>query len=229
MTTGGSVALMPRTKEGLVLFVAALLHAVGRAPVRGPVDATVGPWRRTITPDPTPNGCEGVVTTPGSENTNKRLIGGDLDPGRRGDLRDQLPGRCRRRRRRLPDHRLRVHRRRGGAEVLRRLRAEQRELRPRLHVADPHGRPIGEEFCNYAKTTESPVAVAGQQPQGRSRLLHRRRQHHDLQGRTRPAIRSRARSSTSSATSRPRMRSCPSRSSTVRSSTRRRAATSRPT
>src|SRR5215218_7259436 len=27
------------------------------------------------------NGCEGVRTTPGSENTNKRLVGGTLEPG----------------------------------------------------------------------------------------------------------------------------------------------------
>ncbi len=38
-----------------------------------------------IIPDPTPNGCNGVLPTPGSENTHKRLIGGDPRPraGRR--------------------------------------------------------------------------------------------------------------------------------------------------
>src|SRR5262245_23733884 len=34
-----------------------------------------------IEQDNNTNGCNGVVTTPGSENTNKQLIGGSLEPG----------------------------------------------------------------------------------------------------------------------------------------------------
>ena len=34
-----------------------------------------------IEQDSNTNGCNGVVTTPGSENTDKQLIGGSLEPG----------------------------------------------------------------------------------------------------------------------------------------------------
>src|SRR4029079_10893570 len=82
MSTGGSIGSLARTHKGLVLFVAALfvfsiaLFATSAAMPRPAFAAAP-----VIEEDPTPNGCEGVVTTPGSENTDKKLVAGSLTPG----------------------------------------------------------------------------------------------------------------------------------------------------
>ena len=79
----GSVAAL-RSRKGFVLFWTALfILSIGLQYV-----AAMAP-RTALAADGDPvvelqdgvNGCQGVLPTPGSENTNKRLIGGSLEPG----------------------------------------------------------------------------------------------------------------------------------------------------
>src|SRR4051812_5505281 len=156
MLSRGSLALLPRTKKGLVVFFAALLiltiglQYVALATPRSTLAATV------ITPDPTPNGCEGVVTTPGSENTNKRLVGGDLIPGGSATYEISFPvdasdvgG----------DFKITDCVYIDGVATLKFFvdfvpNTENFVLTFTLPI--PAGTDLGSEFCNYAKTTESP-------------------------------------------------------------------------
>ena len=117
MQLGDLMGLMARSHKGLVLFVAALfvfsiaLFATSAVAPRNALAAAGDP---VVTLQDDTNGCNGVLPTPGSENTNKRLDRWRPGPGRVGDLRDLLS-------RSTPttwrphdvrDHRLRLHRRR---------------------------------------------------------------------------------------------------------------------
>ena len=78
----------------IALFVMSIaLQYVSAASPRSAIAADGDP---TVVLEDGVNGCMGVRTTPGSENTNKELIGDvhqlDLD-GRHRDLPDHLPGR----------------------------------------------------------------------------------------------------------------------------------------
>src|ERR1700752_104181 len=63
---GASVAL-----SGLTLAATTLLFASPASAASAPV----------VTLEADTNGCNGVVTTPGSENTSKTLVGGSMQPG----------------------------------------------------------------------------------------------------------------------------------------------------
>jgi hypothetical protein len=82
MPSRGSLGLISRSGKGLVLFVAALLvFSMALFAASAAVPRSVLAAAPQIEEDTTVNGCNGVVSTPGSENTNKRLIGGSLVPG----------------------------------------------------------------------------------------------------------------------------------------------------
>src|SRR6185295_7580913 len=84
MNRGSSFATVARTKKSLVLFwIALFVLSMGMQYVSAmtPRTALAAPGDPVIVQDPTPNGCNGVLPTPGSENTTKRLIGGSLVPG----------------------------------------------------------------------------------------------------------------------------------------------------
>ena len=172
------------------------------------------PGRPGHRPGPDANGCNGVLPTPGSENTLKRLVGGDLTPGGTAEYQIALPvnaGGCRWQ---LRDHRLRLHRRRGHAQVLRPFVPNNQAFILDLTLNIPAGTPIGAEFCNYAKTTASPsprrqATARPAQPASSSAATSRSSR------RTRPVTRLPARISTSSARSPRRTRSFPTRSSTA--------------
>ena len=177
---GTSFGLTARTRKSLVFFWIALFvvsMALQYASAVAPQAALAAAGDPVIVQDPTPNGCNGVLPTPGSENTLKRLIGGDLLPGRDGGVRDLLPGHGRGCRRQLRDHRLRLHRRRGPAQVLRPLRAEQPGLRPVPDPQYPPGDTDRRRVLQLRQDDGVAVRLAGEQPQGRPGLLHRRRQH----------------------------------------------------
>src|ERR1044072_4419025 len=155
MSTRGSVALIPRTKRGLAVFFAALLIlTIGFQYVA--LTTPRSTFAAELTPDPSPNGCEGVVTTPGSENTNKRLTGGDLVRGGEAEYEISFP----------------VDAGDVGGDF---------RITDCVYIDDvvalkfyvdfvpnneffilkftlpiPEGTELGSEFCNYAKTTESP-------------------------------------------------------------------------
>jgi len=111
-----------------------------------------------IDQDNNTNGCNGVVTTPGSENTDKQLIGGSLEPG--GTARFLIT---------YPVDPSDVSGREefeitdcvfiGDDAVAKYFihfvpNTTDFELEFTLEV--PDNAPIGDEYCNYAKTTAAP-------------------------------------------------------------------------
>ena len=159
MHNGGSLGLMARTNKGLVLFVAALLvfsMALFATAAATPKPAlAAGP---VVTLQSGTNGCQGVLPTPGSENTNKRLISGSLVPGGTATFEISFPvtaadvgG----------DFRITDCVFIGGKAALKYFvdfvpNNENFLLTFTLKI--PVGTPIGAEYCNYAKTTASPSA-----------------------------------------------------------------------
>jgi len=161
MATGGSIGSMARNHKGIVLFVAALfifsiaLFATSAATPRVALAAAGDP---VVTLEDGTNGCQGVLPTPGSENTNKRLVGGSLVPGGSATFEisypvsaDDVSGRetfvitdC-----------VFI----GGDAALKYSvsfvpNTENFILTFTLQI--PAGTPIGAEYCNYAKTTAAP-------------------------------------------------------------------------
>jgi uncharacterized repeat protein (TIGR01451 family) len=157
MSRGGSLALLPRTKKGLVLFWTAIFMlsmALQYAAATLPKAAlAAGP---VVTLEDGINGCQGVRPTPGSENTNKRLIGGSLEPGGTATFEISFPvtaadvgG----------DFRITDCVFIDGTAALKYSvdfvpNNENFILTFTLQI--PAGTPNGAEYCNYAKTTASP-------------------------------------------------------------------------
>ena len=159
MSRGSSSAHMARSRKSVVFFWIALfvssLALFATSAAAPPPALAAGP---VIEEDTTINGCNGVVTTPGSENTNKRLIGGSLVPGGTATFEISFP----------------VTAEDVGGDfeitdcVFLNDTASQKFfvhfvpnnedfiLTFTLHI--PAGTPIGAEYCNYAKTTASPSA-----------------------------------------------------------------------
>ena len=61
--------------------VGALVLALAVMPALTLLSAGAAHAATTVTPVPINNSCNGIVPTPGSENTLKKLVGGDLEPG----------------------------------------------------------------------------------------------------------------------------------------------------
>ena len=130
-----------------------------------PVRVDAAPGDPVLTEDTTINGCDGVVTTPGSENTTKRLdpnFASDFNPG--GTVgyiidfpvdADEVGGQFR-----ITDCVYVDPPGAGQDEPIAKYfidfvpNAEAFQLR--FSVDIPAGTPLGSQFCNYAKTTESP-------------------------------------------------------------------------
>lgn len=141
--TGTLVAL-----SGLTLALTAGFSATTASAVTGPV----------VTLEDGTNGCNGVVTTPGSENTSKTLIGGSMQPGETAVFKIEYP----------------VDADDVGDTftitdcVFIDDSAAQKysisfvpnntayELTYSIEI--PEGTAIGAEYCNYAKTTAGPSA-----------------------------------------------------------------------
>ena len=84
MTRGSSFATSARTRKGLVFFWTALFVlslALQYASAIAPRTAIAADGDPVVTLEDGVAGCNGVRTTPGSENTLKELIGGSLLPG----------------------------------------------------------------------------------------------------------------------------------------------------
>jgi fimbrial isopeptide formation D2 family protein len=155
----GSVAAL-RSRKGFVLFWAtlfilsiALQYVAAMAPRTAlAADAPV------VTLEDGTNGCQGVLPTPGSENTNKRLIGGSLVPGGTATFEISFPV--------DPED---VAGRTtfvitdcvfiDGKAALKYSvsfvpNTENFILTFTLQI--PPGTPLGAEYCNFAKTTAAP-------------------------------------------------------------------------
>ncbi len=128
------------------------------APIMGGISSVVRADDVVITQDTTINGCNGVVSTPGSENTDKRLVSGSLEPGGTATFEITYPV--------DPDDVA------GRTEF---------EITDCVFIEDvavakyfihfvpntenfiltftlniPSDAPVGDEYCNYAKTTAAP-------------------------------------------------------------------------
>ncbi|MFL5647603.1 MAG: DUF5979 domain-containing protein [Chloroflexota bacterium] len=161
MPSRGSLASSARTNKGLVLFVAALfvfslaLFATAAATPKSVLAAAGDP---VVTLEDGIASCQGVLPTPGSENTNKRLVSGSLVPGGTATFEisfpvdaDQVGG----------DFAITDCVFIDGEAALKYTVAfvpnnENFLLTFTLQI--PAGTPIGAEYCNYAKTTQSPSA-----------------------------------------------------------------------
>ena len=161
MNRGSSFATVARTKKGLVFFwIALFVLSMGMQYVSAmtPRTALAADGDPVVTLEDGVNGCNGVRPTPGSENTNKRLIGGSLVPG--GSATFEIS---------YPVDPADVAGREtfvitdcvfiGGDAKLKYSvsfvpNTENFLLTFTLQI--PAGTPIGAEYCNYAKTTAAP-------------------------------------------------------------------------
>ena len=75
-----------RTLGWLVVVLMLVMAVVPAAVIAADGDVTV------VTQEDSVSGCNGVRTTPGSENTLKQLIGGTLEPGGTARFLIQFPG-----------------------------------------------------------------------------------------------------------------------------------------
>jgi uncharacterized repeat protein (TIGR01451 family) len=150
-----------RTRRSLALswsalFVLSLLLQYFSFAVAAPVAAATGD--PVVTLQDGVNGCNGVRTTPGSENTDKKLIGGSLVPGGTAKFLITYPV--------------------DPADVAGRTTFEitdcvfiegnpvlkyivsfvpnTTDYELTFSLVIPAGTPVGSEYCNYAKTTAAP-------------------------------------------------------------------------
>jgi hypothetical protein len=146
------------TRSSLVLVSAVVALVFSAAFLVGPLVPNVR-GDATITVEEGIEGCMGVRTTPGSENTTKELVGGTLEPGGTATFRFTFPATA------------------GGSPgqeewkltdcvfindepVLKyTVTALANDVSPviiEFTLTIPADTPIGAEYCNYAKTTETP-------------------------------------------------------------------------
>ena len=152
-----------RRANRLTLVIAAsailVLIAAGVLAIVSPTSATHGPAHATATLEDGIAGCEGVKTTPGSENTEKELVGGTLEPGGTALFRFTFPAV-------------------GGGnpgqdeweitdcvflndEPFQKytVTALPNDVSPvviEFQLTIPSDTPVGAEYCNYGKTTQTP-------------------------------------------------------------------------
>ncbi len=128
------------------------------SPLTGALSSVVQASDVVVTQDTSTNGCNGVRSTPGSENTNKRLIAGSLEPGGTATFEISYPV--------------------DPADVAGRTEFEITDCvfiegvavaKYFVHFVPntenyvltftlviPSDAPVGDEYCNYAKTTAAP-------------------------------------------------------------------------
>src|SRR4051794_25149643 len=154
---GMTAARITSLRRPLALLVALLLAMLWLPSL---LKATPAHAATTVTVTPSNENCNGILPTPGSENTIKKLTGGDLQPGGTAEFQITYPvgpsdlGQtftvtdC-------PVLGGDVH----GAQ------AYQFSFVPnalfftvQFTLVIPAGTPIGTSYCNYAKTTASPSA-----------------------------------------------------------------------
>ncbi|MDT5368632.1 MAG: hypothetical protein QOC62_3063, partial [Mycobacterium sp.] len=157
---GSSFASTARTKRSLVLFwIALFVLSMGLQYVAAIAPrAALAAGTPVVTLESGTNGCQGVLPTPGSANTNKRLISGSLVPGGTATFEISFPvnaadvgG----------DFAITDCVFIGGTAALKYTVAFVPNNVDYLLVFTlqiPAGTPIGAEYCNYAKTTQSPSA-----------------------------------------------------------------------
>jgi len=153
-------ALRDQTRRSLAILISLLLVLlwVPAALAGTPANAATG--ATTVTPFPVNENCNGVIPTPGSENTQKKLIGGTLEPGGTAIFEITYP----------------IDQADVGQTFtvtdcpvlggnVHDAQAYQFSFVPNntsftveFTLVIPGDTPIGTSYCNYAKTTASPSA-----------------------------------------------------------------------
>src|SRR3954447_17428343 len=154
---GMTAARITSMRRPLALLVALLLAMLWLPAL---LNATAAHAATTVTVTPSNENCNGIVPTPGSENTEKKLVGGDLQPGGTAVFQITYPvsasdfGQtftvtdC-------PVLGGDVH----GAQALQfSFVPNNVSFTVQFTLVIPAGTPIGTSYCNYAKTTASPSA-----------------------------------------------------------------------
>lgn len=160
-----SRASTPTRRSVLPVFIALIVNVMLAAPVMTLVASPAGPApvyadsHVVVTLEGDVAGCMGVRTTPGSENTTKRLIGGTLQPGGTAVFRFTFPaetdGNPGQEEWEITDCVF------LNGEPLQKytVTALSNDVSPvviEFALTIPADAPIGSEYCNYAKTTETP-------------------------------------------------------------------------
>jgi uncharacterized repeat protein (TIGR01451 family) len=151
------LALSARSRKSLVLFwIALFVLSIGMQYVAAMAPRTALAAGPVVTQEEGVAGCNGVRPTPGSENTNKRLIAGSLEPGGTATFEISFPVDA-------ADV--------GGDFAITDCVFIDGNAAIKYTVAFvpnnvnflltftlqiPAGTPLGAEYCNYAKTTQSP-------------------------------------------------------------------------
>jgi len=145
-------------RNSLVLLTAVLALVFSAAFLVAPLVPKVLA-NATVTVEEGIEGCMGVRTTPGSENTTKELVGGTLEPGGTATFRFTFPatasGNPGQEEWKLTDCVFI-----NDEPVLKyTVTALENDVSPviiEFTLTIPAETPIGAEYCNYAKTTETP-------------------------------------------------------------------------
>lgn len=147
------------TRSTVLIFISILALAMSAAYLVGPLVSPVRGAEPVVTPQDGTNGCNGVRTTPGSENTTKELVGGTLEPGGTATFRFTFPatvqGNPGQEEWKLTDC-VFVD---GDAFQKFTVTALANDVSPvviEFTLTIPADAPVGGEYCNYGKTTESP-------------------------------------------------------------------------
>lgn len=157
-SSGGTVRGGARRSLATLVSLLLVLLWVPAALATSPASAATGVT--TVTPVPVNENCNGVIPTPGSENTQKKLIGGTLQPGGTAIFEITYPidaadvGQtftvtdC-------PILGGNVH----GAQAYEfSFVPNNTSFTVQFTLVIPADTPIGTSYCNYAKTTASPSA-----------------------------------------------------------------------
>jgi hypothetical protein len=147
------------TRTTVLFVISALALAMSAAYLVGPFVSSVRAAAPVVVLKADTNGCNGVVTTPGSENTTKELVGGTLEPGGTATFRFTFPatvdGNPGQEEWKLTDC-VFVDDKAFQKFTVTALENDVSPVIIEFTLDIPADAPVGGEYCNYGKTTETP-------------------------------------------------------------------------
>lgn len=154
LTGRGRVA----TRSSLLVLLSALALVLSAAYFVSPLVPSVLA-DTTVTLHEGTNGCMGVRTTPGSENTTKELVGGTLEPGGVATFRFTFPAEVQgspgQEEWKITDC-VFINDEPQQKYTVTSLQNDVSPVIIEFTLTIPADTEVGDEFCNYAKTTETP-------------------------------------------------------------------------
>jgi hypothetical protein len=146
------------TRNSLLILISVLALVLSAAYLVRPLVPSVFA-DTTVTLEDGIEGCMGVRTTPGSENTTKELVGGTLEPGGTATFRFTFPaevdGNPGQEEWKLTDC-VFINDEPQQKYTVTSLENDVSPVIIEFTLTIPADTEIGDEFCNYAKTTETP-------------------------------------------------------------------------